>query len=63
MNTNKGDQTMAENEDEGNEPENKVNIDDIEKPEEELSSDDMKDIGGGAKPEEKDAVRGSIMWA
>jgi hypothetical protein len=61
MNANKGDQKMAENEDK-NERENKVSIDDIEKPEEDLSSDEMKDIGGGAKPDEKSGLRGSILW-
>ena len=49
---------MAENEDKQNEPENKVSIDDIEKPEEELGSDEMKDVGGGAKPDEKTGVKG-----
>lgn len=54
---------MAENEDQQNEPENKVNIDDIEKPEEELSSDEMKDVKGGVvKPDDKAGVRGSIIW-
>jgi hypothetical protein len=61
MNMNKGDQTMAENEE--NESENKVSIDDIEKPEEDLSSDEMKDIGGGAKPDDKAGIKGSILWA
>ena len=52
---------MAENEDQ-NERENRVSIDDIEKSDEDLSSDEMKDIAGGAKPDEKAGVRGSILW-
>jgi hypothetical protein len=41
----------------------KVSIDDLEKLEEDLSSDEMKDIGGGAKPDDKAGIKGTILWA